>query len=272
MKIAYISDLHLEHAPKFQVTNPDNAKVLVLAGDIINTEDVKRFPWGIERDVSSYRYHNSVRYHEFFQAAAELYEHVIYVPGNHEFYDGEYQDVLGILIKSLSEFDNVHCLYNDVILIDDVSFLGATLWTDMNKADPLAMYDAAQRMNDHRAIRWKINNNYGRFSPKQATVEHSKSVYFIGQQIAVGDTQKSVVITHHAPSYRSCNPAFKTSNLNAAYMSNMDEFIENMTPTVWIHGHIHYRSDYMLANTRVLCNPHGYPHELLNPQILTIDI
>ena len=28
---------------------------------------------------------------------------------------------------------------------------------------------------------------------------------------------------------------------------------------MWIHGHTHQGSDYLLGKTRVVCNPRGYP-------------
>ena len=34
---------------------------------------------------------------------------------------------------------------------------------------------------------------------------------------------------------------------------------------VWCHGHIHNSADYMIAETRVICNPRGYIGHELNP-------
>ena len=34
--------------------------------------------------------------------------------------------------------------------------------------------------------------------------------------------------------------------------------IERFQPLLWIHGHLHYRIDEMLGETRVTANPYGY--------------
>lgn len=30
---------------------------------------------------------------------------------------------------------------------------------------------------------------------------------------------------------------------------------------LWVHGHMHNASDYVIGDTRVVCNPKGYPGE-----------
>ncbi len=30
---------------------------------------------------------------------------------------------------------------------------------------------------------------------------------------------------------------------------------------LWVHGHIHKQSDYKIKDTRIICNPRGYPDE-----------
>lgn len=32
-------------------------------------------------------------------------------------------------------------------------------------------------------------------------------------------------------------------------------------PTLWVHGHVHHRNDYMVGDTRVVSNARGYPGE-----------
>ena len=39
-------------------------------------------------------------------------------------------------------------------------------------------------------------------------------------------------------------------------------------PRLWIHGHTHGSKDYMLGDTRVICNPGGYPHRWENPNFI----
>jgi hypothetical protein len=76
------------------------------------------------------------------------------VLGNHEFYGQKLQK----LIKELHEMaqgTNVHLLENQSCTIDDVLFLGATLWTDfaLNGDPVVSEVVALTTMNDYRRIR-----------------------------------------------------------------------------------------------------------------------
>ena len=70
-----------------------------------------------------------------------------------------------------------------------------------------------------------------------------------------------MVITHHAPSIGSVPRDFHRNPVSAAYASNLDELVEQSGAALWVHGHLHSQSDYRIGNTRVVCNPRGYPDE-----------
>jgi len=70
---------------------------------------------------------------------------------------------------------------------------------------------------------------------------------------------KTVVVTHHAPSERSVAPKYAGQILNHAYFSHMDDMIEAAKPAIWVHGHVHSSFSYKIGETRVVCNPRGYP-------------
>ena len=47
--------------------------------------------------------------------------------------------------------------------------------------------------------------------------------------------------------------------MNGGFASNLSEFIMDRPQIkVWQHGHMHNVSDYMMGETRVVCNPRGY--------------
>ena len=48
--------------------------------------------------------------------------------------------------------------------------------------------------------------------------------------------------------------------LNTLYASDMEYLMTNNVK-LWIHGHTHNGFDYTVGNTRVVCNPVGYPQE-----------
>jgi Icc-related predicted phosphoesterase len=73
-----------------------------------------------------------------------------------------------------------------------------------------------------------------------------------------------MVMTHHAPSFRSVAPQFRDDLLTAAYASARDDLIERFQPALWAHGHTHVSFDYRIGRTRVVCNPRGYVPDEVN--------
>lgn len=256
MKIAVCSDLHLEFA-ELELRNTENADVLVLSGDVLVAEDLHRFPT-MYAPVESHRYVNSRRYLDFMSMVNSEFPRVVYVAGNHEFYDGKWNKTLAILKESLENFENVFFLEDDFLEVGDFTFVGCTLWTDMNNGDPLTMHSVVSQMNDYR----KIVNEDGGYTKLRAahTVgRHAKSKKFIRQCTANPD-KKYVVCTHHAPSMMSIPDRFLGDrDMNGAYASNLNDFIlDRPQIKLWTHGHTHDVWDYMIGETRVVCNPRGY--------------
>ena len=62
--------------------------------------------------------------------------------------------------------------------------------------------------------------------------------------------------------------------MNGGYASDMEDFIHrNNHIKLWVHGHTHSPSDYMVGDTRVVCNPLGYPGERREPNTrLVLDV
>jgi Calcineurin-like phosphoesterase len=185
---------------------------------------------------------------------------VIYVLGNHEFY-GQKIPKLTFEIKELAQGTNVHVLENDSVEIGNVVFLGTTLWTDfrLNGDAVLAEVTAQAGMTDFRRIR--VTPSYRRFRPSDARRFHAQSLDSLIQQVEKARGRKAVVITHHAPSPQSIPPRFRNDPLNPAFASNLEPFIAESGTRLWIHGHIHHRSDYTIGASRVVANPRGYPTE-----------
>ena len=184
---------------------------------------------------------------------------VIYVPGNHEYYREAMPRFTGKL-REAARGSNVHLLENDRVVIRDVVFLGCTLWTDFKLfGNPrIAGYEATQKMTDYRRIR--VSPQYRKLRPTDTAGIHSRSLRWLKGELA-SKSEKAVVITHYAPSQRSIPERHKDDILNAAYASHLDDVVEGSKACLWIHGHIHTRLDYRIGETRVVCNPRGYPDE-----------
>ncbi|MGO9201316.1 MAG: metallophosphoesterase [Limisphaerales bacterium] len=235
MRLQILSDLHLEFAP-FHLPGVAS-DVLVLAGDVgVGEAGLK---WVLEtcRETP-----------------------VIYVLGNHEFYHHTIPSVTREL-KEMADGTNVHVLENDRVQIGEVTFLGATLWTDFALlGNPLqAEIDAEIGLNDFRHIR--VHPKYARFQPLDARRFHLESVRWLREQFRDLAGRKSVVVTHHAPSGRSIRPEHRDDPLNPAFASNLEPLIAASGARLWVHGHLHSPADYKVGSTRVLNNPRGYPME-----------
>jgi Icc-related predicted phosphoesterase len=253
-----MSDLHLEFQGHKPIEFPD-ADVLVLAGDILVAEDLRRhsrddvvLPHEQPRGVSAQRYR------EFLDQVTQRYQHVVWVAGNHEFYHGKFNQTLKVLFdECIFNYLNLHFLEDSWVDVEDVRFLGGTLWTDCNNHDPLTMMTLQHGMNDYRIIT-NDEAGYTKLRPVHTLQRHIKTRQFIEQNV----TQKTVVITHHAPSPQSIAPEFQNEHhLNGGYASNLHELILDHRPQYWLHGHMHHQQDYRIGETRILCNPRGYPHQ-----------
>lgn len=260
MKIAVCSDLHLEFG-QIELKNTEEADVLILSGDIVCAEDLRRHneDKGSTAPLESYRYVNSMVYRDFLSNVNYEFPNVIYVAGNHEFYNCKWMKTLDVLRETAENYTNVYFLENDTVKIDDVAFVGCTLWTDMNNGDPLTMHSIRDMMNDFKVIT-NDEAGYTKLRPSHVVSRHARSKKYIGTVLEEKHDEKFVVCTHHAPSFQSIPYWFSHEYLmNGGYASKLEEFIlDRPQIKLWTHGHIHNDCDYMIGDTRVVCNPRGY--------------
>lgn len=238
MKIRVLSDLHLEHGAI--ALRPGDEDVVVLAGDIhVGDKGVR---W----------------------AAGTFTAPVVYVPGNHEYYGGSLGKTFEHLQRAASG-TQVHVLNNAALVVNGVRFLGATLWTDYRLTNnaPLAEWDAQTTMNDFKRIR---DEGYSRLRPHTLVRRHAASRQFLQSALQDGSDVPTVVVSHHAPSELSIAECYRatTDHLSAAYASRLEHLMGHPA-VLWVHGHTHDSADYVIAGTRVICNPRGYRGTQANP-------
>jgi hypothetical protein len=153
-------------------------------------------------------------------------------------------------------------LENDTKVIDDVTFIGGTLWTDMNKGDPLTMHAIEGMMNDFRIIK-NDKRNYASMSARDVAGRHARTLAYFRSVLAEQHDKKFVVVGHHSPSFQSVHPTYAHETLmNGGYHSDLSEFIlDHPQIKLWTHGHTHHPFDYMIGETRIVCNPRGYEND-----------
>jgi len=228
MRIQYFSDIHLEFGTcEFPVTDAD---IVVAAGDIgVDTEAVD---W-------------------LAQAPCP----VIYIAGNHEYYGGDVVHTQKHLEEACKKAQ-VDFLENVRADLDDVRFLGTTLWTDYAGGNENVMHEAEQCMNDYHYIQYD-----GSPLTTATLLEiHRGSLEWLEAELAVPFKGKTVVVTHHAPTLKSWYTTEEMENdlRRFAYCNQLDALIRQYPIDLWIHGHIHSVSDYRMGGTRILANPRGY--------------
>lgn len=247
-RILVLSDLHLEFGKLSPVHRDrridDGVDVVVLAGDI--AEGVQGIRWARETFVT---------------------KEIVYVAGNHEFYDHNV-DALTVYLREVAQRMDVHFLERDAVLIDGVRFLGTTLWTDFelfgSDTCEHAMSTAGRYMNDFKCI--KTSHGFERegdasirqriFTPSDARREHGLSTAWLEAELAAGDPEQTVVVTHHAPHMNSVEPRYANDRLTGAYASDLTRLLGKSR--YWIHGHMHSSSRYTVNGTEVIANPRGY--------------
>jgi predicted phosphodiesterase len=231
MKLQILSDLHLEmHADGgsglIRELDPAGIDVLVLAGDITMARHYA--------DLES-----------VFKPLATKYRHILYVPGNHEYYKSSPTEVARNLARLTTALPEVVIPENETVVIDGQRFIAGTMWFRPEPtAEPYKRF-----MNDFSLIQgfepWVYEQNAA-FAKVLAT--HLEA--------------DDVVVTHHLPAFDSVPARFARSAINAFFVSDMAPHVRERQPKLWIHGHSHDRCDYLIGKTRVVANPLGYPNEI----------
>jgi len=233
MKLHVLSDLHTEFAD-FSPPETD-ADVVILAGDI--GVGLGGIEWVARR----------------FPKAP-----LIYVPGNHEFYDHD----IGLTgeLKAAAPA-NTHVLNNDTLLLDGVRYIGCTLWTDFKlhgEGEARFTRQLAKELIEDFA---SIKNGKRRFTPEDSVEIHEASKVWLVGELERDFDGPTVVVTHHLPAATSVAKRYANDPLNPVFASRLENVIEKYRPELWIHGHTHVPCDYELFDTRIVCNPRGYPGE-----------
>jgi Icc-related predicted phosphoesterase len=248
VRLQPFSDLHADVAPVKKITIADDVDVVIVPGDTCE---------GV------------LQAFEHLRKIVPLHIPIVMTMGNHEFYRRFVPDELA-LAHSRGPTFNIHVLENNTITLSGVGasgsvrFLGATLWTDyraFGEANQAAVMNAcAKGMNDHRLIGWK-KQPWLRFRPQEAALLHHQSRAYFEGVLSTPFGGPTVVISHTAVHWQSVHPRFRSDPVTGAFVSDQSALIEAYQPTLWVHGHVHNSSDYLVGNTRILSNPHGYGTE-----------
>ncbi len=234
MKIQYASDLHIEFSENKDYLKQHSLKpvggILVLAGDIV--------PFAVMD-----------KHEDFFTYLSDNFEDTYWIPGNHEYYHFDIAKKSGSFHEKLR--DNVHLLNNTVVNKNGVDLIFSTMWTQISPAKQWAI---ERGMNDFHVIAY----NGHKFTVPIYNQLHRESLAFL-QKALVNKADKSVVISHHLPTFMNYPEKYKTSHLNEGFAVELFDLIEANGPDVWIYGHTHENTpDFDIGKTQLLTNQMGY--------------
>lgn len=240
MKIAIFSDLHCEFGQTICISAA-GADVIVLAGDCEKGEESIKFASHLRKQ---YRVP------------------VVMVGGNHEFYGSDYHHMLPSLRK-LAKAEEVHFLENDCVIVNDVRFIGCTMWTNFSlhglSKQKEYMKEAGNRISDFHRIKFAGE----RFQPIHALGLFEASYEWMSKILDQPFAGKTVVITHFAPHMLAKHPKYPVDDpFRPYFISDCTQLMESHSIDLWIFGHTHYSVDFVLENgIHLVSNQFGYPGE-----------
>lgn len=265
LKIGCCSDLHTEFGDYFKHSPEDGGDVLILAGDITTA-------WALASHRTDAEGRSQRK--NFSKLNKELlsnFNKVYMVLGNHEHYHSIFRKTKASLQKSFNDLNiNIHILDNDKDVIDDVLFVGTTLWADFEKGNPVSMANCEFGLNDFRIIGMLDVEDLNYFNRHKSRAinaefilqEHINSVKYLELIFSQNKNEKTVVITHHGPTYKSLHREHVGNGLDGIYASDLSQTIlDNPQIKYWVSGHTHFPQKYTVGETVCLSNPRGYRGE-----------
>ncbi len=223
VKYQLASDLHIEYleTPKASDFIKKVADILVLAGDIGSLYKMDQL--------------------ETFLKELSSFKKILYIPGNHEFYTVKdvkpkaFNHLLRDLLELESRIPNLIVLNCNSIVIDDVEFVGCTLWSNIGD-------------NFFPKFRVRI---YG-FSNIVYQQQYNKNLQFLKKTFKTPSDKERVVITHYPPVDKSTRDKF-----SYLYANDLEHLIKSENMKVWNFGHIHQNHMYIKNDVLVVTNQAG---------------
>jgi predicted phosphodiesterase len=250
LKLQLLSDLHIEVHPALAIAPAPGADLLVLAGDIGSYQQGSRL---LEPDFGLAR----------FSPRHGWPVPVLYVPGNHE-YDNADFDAVHARLRDICEALDILWLERETRVIDGVRFIGTTLWADFD-----ALVEPADTTTVAFRKRGKAMRAANFYLEKMTAMRHGKLFLaeplreqslicqtWLRDALAQDFDGTTVAVTHFAPTLASADPRYGLTPGTAGFCNRLDDLLPRAD--LWLHGHLHCHFDYMKDGCRVVANPLGY--------------
>lgn len=168
------------------------------------------------------------------------------LPGNHDYYgfrlDGDAR------LREIAEAAGANFLQKTALVLGGVRFLCCTLWSDFRLLGDQAagMRAAAEAMNDYDEIRTSAGGPL--ITPEDTVAVFRDHLAWLTAEIGKPFPGPTAVLTHHAP---SPSVAGKLDRISPAYGSDLDAWIREHGPDLWLFGHTHRRLSATIGPTLI---------------------
>jgi predicted phosphohydrolase len=246
-KIQYASDLHLEFPKNKEFFNANpiipSGDILILAGDIV--------PFAVMD-----------KHQDFFSFLSDNFQMTYWIPGNHEYYYFDAATKSGTFYEEIRS--NVILLNNSVVQHQNTKLIFSTLWSNISPAN---QWNIERGLSDFHTI--KYNGN--KLTAEVYNQMHRDCLNFINHELQYNKLEKTIVVSHHVPTFKKYPKIYKNSTLNEAFAVELFDTIEASNADYWIYGHSHYNTkDFKIGATQMITNQLGYiqrnENELFNPK------
>lgn len=180
---------------------------------------------------------------------------VFILPGNHDYYqwqlDGDGR------LKSFVEDVGMRFIQKEALEFGGVRFLCCTLWTDFRLTGDrgAAIRQASYRMTDYDRIR--IDGRMVR--PDDTIRVHADHLEWLTRKVQEPFDGRTVIVNHHAPSPCVAGPV---DDLTPCFASDLDGWILQHGPDLWLFGHTHRHLSGKIGRTPIVNISFGYPENV----------
>lgn len=180
---------------------------------------------------------------------------LVYVAGNQEFYGHNIDDLVPEMHELARQHD-VHFLEQNVLYVNGVRILGATLWTDFNffgNSDDWLRKKESQKTG--KSACKPIRTNTGIFTNAAMAERHNSTVRWLKSELDRDFEGKTIVVTHHVPTKLGLPALWRDKSSSAAFASHLDPLFSKVD--AWVCGHTHTAANFQSGRCRVVINPRG---------------
>lgn len=179
-----------------------------------------------------------------FDFLSPLYDHIFFVPGNHEYYYNDMDKMNNFLNIVNSFYDNITIFTPEnkfIYFYNDLIIFGSTLWTFIDEEYELE----SKKINSFNKI---FKNN------KKLNINDTNKIHIdtIKNLINIKKFNKNIIVlTHHPPSFESASLEHCGNHLS--YAADLDNIITYPIIT-WVYGHSHCDIITYINNVLVCSN------------------